>query len=169
MKGLIAGLGVLLVLGVGFFLYSSPTAPPAEMTEAEIAQIEAEVSAIADQMMTALSNLDMSFSEAHYDPATMHGNDGTAYFATYEEWVAHNEELVGRFEELDADWTNTRVDVLAPDVALFVGQNSVDATQVSGARTNIQGYITLVLKKSEGDWKIVHQASVGRWTPIEEG
>jgi ketosteroid isomerase-like protein len=144
-------------------------APPAEMTEAEIAQIQAEVAAIGDQMMTALSNLDMSVSVALYDPATMHGNDGTTYYATYDEWVVHNEELFARFEELDADWTNTRVDVLAPDVALFVGQNSVDATQVSGARTNIRGYITLVLKKIEGDWRIVHQASVGRWTPIEEG
>jgi ketosteroid isomerase-like protein len=43
MKGLIAGLAVLLVLGVAFFFYSSPAPPPAEMTEAEIAQIEADV------------------------------------------------------------------------------------------------------------------------------
>jgi ketosteroid isomerase-like protein len=156
--------GVLALL----FIATEQTAPP-EMTEAERAQIESEVAAVADQLMTALSNLDTSVSEALYDPATMHGNDGTAYFATYDEWVAHNEDLFGRFEELDAGWTNTRVDVLAPDVALFVGQNSVDATQVSGARTNIQGYITLVLKKTEGDWRIIHQASVGRWTPIEEG
>ena len=42
MKGLITAAAVLVVLGIGFLLYSSPTAAP-ELTEAEIAQIEAEV------------------------------------------------------------------------------------------------------------------------------
>lgn len=42
MKALITVLAVFVVLGLGFFLYSSPTAPP-EMTEAERAQHEAEV------------------------------------------------------------------------------------------------------------------------------
>jgi ketosteroid isomerase-like protein len=42
MKGLITVLAVLVVVGLAFFLYRAPTAPP-EMTEAEIAQHEAEV------------------------------------------------------------------------------------------------------------------------------
>lgn len=168
MKGLITLLAAVVVLGLAFFLYSSPSAPP-EMTDTEMAQIEVEVAAVADQLMTALNNLDPEVAAAIYDRSSMHGNDGTAYYADYEEWVAHNEELMGRFEELNAEWKNTRVDVLAPDVALFVGQNEVIAKQVSGAETNIQGYITLVLRRIDGEWKIIHQASVGRWTPIGEG
>ena len=42
MKAAITVLGLLVVLGFGFFLYRSPTAPP-EMTEAERAQRDAEV------------------------------------------------------------------------------------------------------------------------------
>jgi len=168
MKALLAAIALFVVLGLGFLLYSSPPAPP-EMTEAEIAQIEAEVAAVADQLMTAMNNLDTEVAAAYYDPSSMHGNDGATYYATYDEWVAHNEELFGRFEELNAEWRNTRVDVLAPDVALFVGQNEVIAKQVTGAETNIQGYITLVLRRIDGAWKIIHQASVGRWTAIEEG
>jgi ketosteroid isomerase-like protein len=42
MKGLITVLAVLVVVGLAFFLYRTPTAPP-EMTEAERAQYEAEV------------------------------------------------------------------------------------------------------------------------------
>jgi ketosteroid isomerase-like protein len=50
MKGLIAVLGLLVVLGVAFFLYGSPAGPPAEMTEAEMAQAEAEAAqAISDR------------------------------------------------------------------------------------------------------------------------
>jgi len=40
MKGLIPVLALLVVLGLGFFLYRSPTAPPAEMTDAEVAEYE---------------------------------------------------------------------------------------------------------------------------------
>jgi uncharacterized protein (TIGR02246 family) len=139
------------------------------MTEAEQAEIQAEAMVVADQLMTALNTLDPEVAAALYDRSKMHGNDGAVYFATYDEWVAHNEEFFGRFEELEGGWTNTRVDVLAPDAALFVGQNEMAVTQVSGARTNIQGYITLVMKKTDGAWKVIHQASTGRWTPIEEG
>jgi ketosteroid isomerase-like protein len=103
------------------------------------------------------------------DPTSMDGHDGAAYFANYDEWVAHSEDLLGRFEEFESEWTSKRVDVLAPDVALFVGENSADVTQTTGARTNIHGYITLVFRNNEGTWKIIHQASVGRWTPIEDG
>jgi hypothetical protein len=45
MKALITVAALLVVLGLGFFLYSTPTASP-EMTEAEIVQIEAEVKAV---------------------------------------------------------------------------------------------------------------------------
>ena len=117
MKGLIAGLAALLVIGVGFFLYSSPSAPPAEMTDAEIAQIEAAAKAVGDQSLTALNNLDVEASAALYDPSAIHGNDGMAYYATYDEWKAHLDEMYGSLEEMSLEWTNTRVDVLASDAA----------------------------------------------------
>lgn len=63
MKGLIAGLVTLAALGVLFFFYTAEKAPPpAEITEAEIAQIEAEATlAISDQwadFIVTLQNLD---------------------------------------------------------------------------------------------------------------
>jgi hypothetical protein len=139
------------------------------MTEAEEAQIEAQVMAVADQFMTALKDLDPGVAVAVYDRDSMHGNDGAAYFATYDEWVAHNEEFLGRFEEVNGDWTNTRVDVLCSDAAVFTGQNEMFVTQVTGAHTRIVAYITLVLRRIDGTWKVVLQSSTGRWTPIEEG
>lgn len=149
------------------FLVAACQSPPPEMTDAEMAQIEAEVVGVAEQFMTGLNNLDPGVAAALYDHSSMHGNDGAAYFATYDEWVAHNEEFFARFEDLNGGWTDTRVDVLAPDVALVVGQNEMAVTQVTGARTNIHGYITLVMRKTDGAWKVIHQASTGRWTPVQ--
>ena len=167
MKGLITSLAVLVVLGLAFFLYSSPTAPP-EMTEAEVAQIEAEVAVVGDQLMTAMNNLDVEALSALYDPSSMHGNDGSVYYASYDEWVAHLEQLFGSFEEMSSEWTNTRVDVLAADAALFVGQSDATLKRTEQGESR-KGYVTLVFRNTDGVWKIIHQASVGRWTPIEEG
>jgi len=51
MKGLAAGLAALMAIGVLFFVYLSPSAPPAETTEAETARIQAEVTqAITDRL-----------------------------------------------------------------------------------------------------------------------
>jgi hypothetical protein len=169
MKGLIAVFAALAVLGLAFFLYRSPAGPPAEMTEAEIAQIEADVMAVAAEMKTASDNLDTDAVVASYDPSAMHGTDGTTYYPTYEDWAAHLRDLGGRFQERTSEWRNTRVDVLARDAAVFVGQYEVTGTQVSGDMTRVQVYMTLVMRNIEGVWKVVHQASTGRWIPIEEG
>jgi uncharacterized protein (TIGR02246 family) len=48
MKGLITVLAVLVVVGLGFFLYFSPTPPP-EMSEAEVARMESGVTQALDE------------------------------------------------------------------------------------------------------------------------
>ena len=140
-------------------------ASPPEMTHAKRAQIEAEVAAVGEQLMEAMDNLDVQALSALYDPSSMHGNDGLVYYPTYDEWVAHVELLLGSFQELSSEWTSARVDVLAPDAALFVGQSEarLESTEQGESR---EGYVTLVLRNIDGAWKIIHQASVGRWAPI---
>ena len=120
MKGLIAGLAALLVLGVGIFLYSSPSAPSAEMTEAEVAQIEAEVLSVADQWIAAANEVNPDVFLGLFDPAGTHATDGYHY-ANYEDWVGRVQRLFSNWEELSWAWTTRRVDVFSSDVAMFVG------------------------------------------------
>ncbi len=157
-------LGAVAVL----VLASSCQASPDQMSGAQIAQIEGEVSAVGDQFMAAMNNLDVEALSALYDPSSMHGNDGTVYFATYDDWMAYIQQLFDSFQELSIEWTNTRVDVLAPNVALFVGQSGATLKRIEPGESR-EGYISLVLRKTDGAWKIMHQASVGRWTPIAGG
>jgi ketosteroid isomerase-like protein len=168
MRAITAALVALVLVAVLLFIRSGPT-PPAGMTEAEIGQVQEEVTAVAEQFMAALNRLDPGVAAAIYDPNSMHGNDGATYYATYDEWVTHNQEFFGGFEEMDGEWKNIRIDALAPDVALFAGQSEANVTQVGGAHTKVEGVITLVFRKIEGTWKVILQASTGRWTPIEEG
>ena len=67
MKALLAVLALLVVVGLGWFLYSSPTAPT-EMTEAEIAEIEAEAQEALDGMLEAWGELDCDKVQALYHP-----------------------------------------------------------------------------------------------------
>ena len=157
---------IAAVIGFRYFR-TSPSAWP-EMTEAEKARIEAEVAVVGDQLMTAMNNLDVEALSALYDPSSMHGNDGSVYYTSYDEWVAHLEQMLGSFEGMSSEWTNTRVDVLAADAALFVGQSNATLTRTEQGESR-EGYVTLVVRNTGGVWKIIHQAAVGRWTPVEEG
>jgi hypothetical protein len=168
MKGLIAALALLVVLGVGFFLYSSPAAPPAEMTEAEVAQIEAEVSAVGDQWIASMNAIDVTACAGLFDPAGTHGVDG-AYYANYEEWVEHLERLFSTWEAVNVAWTNTRVDVLASDAAMFVGEGEGVVTRTERGDYNLFVGTTLLAKRIGDEWKLTFQGTAGRWTAIEEG
>jgi hypothetical protein len=57
MKGLITVLALLVVVVLAYFLYRTPAAPP-EMTEAERAQIEAEVEQIMRGLYTSVAEAD---------------------------------------------------------------------------------------------------------------
>jgi len=63
MEGLITLLALLVALGPGFLFYSSPAGPP-EMTEAEIAQIEAAMDTSAGPAGTLTGNTDAQLMES---------------------------------------------------------------------------------------------------------
>jgi len=140
------------------------------MTEAERAQIEAEVMALGDQFLGSMGDLEIETMLSLYDPATMHGNDGWPYYATLDEWRAHLEDLFSGFVAIEgASWTETRIDVLAHDAAHFAGQSDLIVTRENGEKSRVQGSISLLMRNIDGLWKITHQSSVGRWTAVEEG
>ena len=137
MKGLIAGLAALLVLGVGFFLYSSPTAPSAEMTEVEIAQIQAEV---------------VQFAEAYLDMWNTEEGDGacerarafihpTRFVRIYNgepntdvnEYVRRCKNTVANWASYEAVLTDTEVRVFSPVAAMFIGTQSFTQTYLDGS------------------------------------
>jgi len=160
---------IVIVLVLGFFAYKywPPTAPP-EMTAAEIAQIEADARAVGDQWLAAVNSVDTDAFLQLFDPANTYAVDG-AYYATYDEWVGRIGRLFSSWEDVDWAWRETRVDVFAPDAAMFLGQTEGTRTRTNGEISNADVGVTLLVRKIEGVWKITYQGSAGRWTPVEEG
>jgi ketosteroid isomerase-like protein len=154
MKALLAGLALLVVLGLGFFLYSSPSAPT-QMTEAEIAQIEAEVMAFAEDHLATFEALDADRLTGYW----VEGNITSVSFAERivgpEEMAAFYENLVGGWATNDGEWLpGSVVDVISTDMALFQGTARQETTTPEGGSRLMNLHFTHFLKKIDGTWKI---------------
>jgi len=123
MKALITLLALIVVLGVAFVLYRSPPAEP-EMTEAEIAQIEAEVMEFADTFLDAWRvevHCDANLPLFHPDRLAM---PYQGEIINREGW--HEMCLMRSANVASAtfNWISREVRVLDPDAAVFIGSYS---------------------------------------------
>ena len=157
MKGLITVLAVLVVVGLAFFLYRSPSAPP-EMTEAEIAQIRAEVDSVTSEwwaVWSAGGDADRFFSFLADDAETVWISDANPLFgrADIEEAFRPVLENIQRQDNTPVEW---RTIVIAPEVAYTVRINDAVQTFVTGDSGPVIRYAeTLVWVKRDGEWRVL--------------
>jgi len=168
MKGLIALLAVLLALGVMFFFYASPTTSPAEMTVAEIAQIEATVRQEVEAQMAA------------FDQAVLAGDaEAAASFWTADALLLEPGTRVGGGDflsfvsEFFAIGRVTAVDhpvldfFVHGDVAYWIME--IDETfEIEGMDPfTVMNYAFLRWEKEDGVWKIDRYLGGPRDAPPE--
>jgi hypothetical protein len=151
MRGVVAGLAVLLALGVFFFRYAVPSpTPSAEMTQEEIAQIEEAVKqAATDQMNTWIAQEDMD-----------------AFVADHSGWAGNpwngartlegmRERQAGFWDQYDwavLDPPEWEVRILGPEAAAVKGTLEMTRTDTVGV---VQHYYA--------DWAEVWVIEDGRW------
>ena len=135
MKGLIAVLFALVILGLAFFLYRNPTAPP-EMTEAEIAQVQSEVMEAAEAWIDSWNDVETDCETAidSWHPEYM------VYFSAGErvfgdDWVEVCNQTTANRASVDGHWTDTQVRVLSSDAAVFLGSYETTMGYVDGSPT----------------------------------
>jgi len=164
MKAVAAILGVLVAAGLAFFLTTSK-APSAEMTEAEIAQIEAEVKAVADGWrMNFLDEVDVEeFVNTQSDWAggalDVDRSLDAARARLSAVWPTRENELVGQLD--------TEVRVLAPNVATVNHSYRSVRTETAGVPLvrDHEDYHVWVLE--DAGWKVLLVKRV--FTTVEEG
>ena len=120
MKALITVIALIVVLGLGYFLYSSPTAPP-EMTEAEVAQIQVEVSDLMESWMEAWRGNDCALSRDLWHPDHMAQPRGGRTGISVDGWVEQCTTQMANRASFSGEWTDTEVRVISPDAAVFSG------------------------------------------------
>jgi len=120
MKGLMTVLAILVVVGLAFFLYRTPTAPP-EMTEAETASIQAEVLVAAEAWMDSWKDMETDCETAvdSWHPEHMAFYSGGSR-VDRAGWIDYCNRTTATRASWDGSWTNPEIRVLSPDAALFV-------------------------------------------------
>jgi uncharacterized protein (TIGR02246 family) len=154
MKALITVAALLVVLGLGFFLYSSPPTS-LEMTEAEIAQIETEVNQVLDDLMTAWNAEDLEGSLAPFDSEELlvrwaaDIDDGPQAFR------ARMVDIWERALEWEGDWDYRYVEVISPTSALFIGSYQAVVSFASGSTRSWHPEWTSLLERKDSGWRII--------------
>ena len=106
---------------VAFSLSAACQAPPAEMTEAEITQIQAEVTQVLEEFMEANGAMDCARIAAIYHP----DHTAIAWGSRLLDNSGFREACEGFFESKDAwtgYWVETDVRVLTRDLAEYAGR-----------------------------------------------
>lgn len=123
MKALITVLALIVVLGLGYFLYSSPTSP-AEMTQAEIAQIEAEVTQVAEDWIQVWRDNDCALSRDIWHPEHIAQPRAGRISPSVQDWIDSCTQTTANRASAEGEWMETSVRVLSPDAAVFSGTYS---------------------------------------------
>ena len=155
MKGLIAGLALLVVLGAAFFLYRSPAGPPPEMTEAEMAQMEAEavqeIEAMLDTFGQAVLRGDAQAVSSFWTSDAVILEPGVRIEGS--EIPSFMEEVFGTYRY--TSWDNTVLDLFVHgDVAYAISEYNEVAEAEGQESMIVNNYSFIRLEKVDGSWKV---------------
>lgn len=170
MKALLAILALLVVLGLGFLLYSSPTGPT-EMSEAEIAQIQTEVTGVMERSFEGWRQGDTDMILSAFHPTETSFSWGTSPwdFATVSEWVRN---WYDTRESWEGGFTETSVKVFNQNEALFQGVYQMTITRRDGRVLHYPGTASWVslMERTEEGWKVtIGLTAAGSYEVVEEG
>lgn len=157
----------LAAVAVLLLVAACQTATP-EMTEAEIAEVEANALAWSDQWLETATNLDAEGTAALMDRDDGHSvQQGTVYRPTWAEILAGRREMNAPFTNWVAEWDERRVDVLGPDVALVTGQATGSVTDTDGREYGVLTRLAFVVRSVSGEWKGLYAHAATAAIPIE--
>jgi hypothetical protein len=172
MKGLVAVLLALVLAGLAawYFYAASDSAPPAEMTEVEIAQIEAEVTEWADAWMAVWEQNDCNAAVPFFHPTkTAFLWQGKALSRAA--WLEECNPVVANRVAFAGHWTSVEVEVLTPNVVHFLGTYTDTIRYESGrARTWAENSQLGLVERTPDGWVFTSIAATsGPAEEIEEG
>ncbi len=149
MKAL-AGLSVLCVL----LLVAAPfQATAQEMTDAERAQIEVEVTDWMDDFLATSKTLDPVQHMALYDQANGSFASGAASGDSPEEYAEFFQQLFAQWASYEGEWLQSRIEVITQDAAAFQGTARLVTTDHEAVQSERDVHFSGFLVKMAGEWK----------------
>jgi len=127
------------------------------LTDLDKATIVKEVTDRFTQLLAAINQKDVAVWEKYYSRDDFVSTvAGGILFVTRSDWV---QAITSNFSLRDSQHLELRevqVIPLAPDTALLTSQERVDMQLKSGRRTISRHVFTMIWKKEQKDWQILH-------------
>jgi len=172
MKAVAAVLAALVAVGVLMYVYTAPADAPAEMTEAEIAQIEAEVKQFAEDWFDVWRGNDCEPSRDLIHPERwVRIYDGKPN-SNVDEWMARCVTTLANRASFSANWIDTEVRVMSPDAAVLIGTSSSTFEYNDGtpARHYPINSTIMIVERTDSGWRLSNIQMVnGPYEAVEEG
>jgi uncharacterized protein (TIGR02246 family) len=124
------------------------------MTEAEIAQIEAEVNQVLDELMTAWNAEDLEGSLAPFDSEELLVRWAADIDNGPEAFHDRMVDIWERALEWEGGWDYRYVRVISPTSALFIGSYDVTVSFASGTTRSWHPEWTSLLERRDSGWRI---------------
>ena len=160
----------------GFFVLSLLLAVPfqisgQEMTEEQVAKIEAEVMSWTDQWIESSRGQDAEAVATLLDPEEARYVVNSTFHSGLDDCRDALETLYQGWNTWAGEWRGRSVEVLGPEVAFLIGEVSGPLTLVDGTEGVNQVRLSFLLRKRQQGWKAVYVHGSGTFTPtpVEEG
>ncbi len=127
---------------------------PAEMSELEIAQIEAEVMRSANDMMAAWNAEDGPSGLAFFDSETLRVFWGPDEFDSWGSFGEMWARIWEYYTSWDGGWDDSFVKVLSPTSALFMGRYHFTGTNQEGVKYLFEPHWTTLFERRADGWRM---------------
>ena len=125
-----------------------------DLTNEDVGAITDTITAITDEVLAALSALDVDRANAMYSRDCVYTNSGTIMT----DWTAIEEQdraMYGSLQTASGTWGEEHVRVLGHDAAVAAMNFSASFTDTAGVQTDMEGAATYVFALLDDGWKIV--------------
>ncbi len=135
----------------------------AELTEEQKTAIQAEVENQFDSCNAAAVDLNIdAFSEYYSEDEFISVYCWDETYTSLNTWIDSVAHAWSRLESRSAQFLEKKVTLLSPDLGLVTSVLDVDNLTKSGEKIKVKVLITLIWKKEQTGWKIIHYHESGK-------
>lgn len=127
------------------------------ITDAQQATIEDTVKALTDELINGAEQVDVDRCFANFTDAYDSGFiDNGVFYPTLDSMIDVFRSGFSRLRSQEIEMSETRISVLAPNVAILTTHGSFTETDTSNNTSDSRFALTLAYAKVGEEWKIVH-------------
>jgi len=136
--------------------------------EAQKQRIEKEVTAQFNQLVLALNQMDVGAWSDHYSKdGFLSAIAGTDHYAIRGAWVDTVTRYFSTRERQHVEPLAVRVKALTPELALMTSEEKSKMGLKSGSTIQSRHVFTMLWKKEQGGWKILHSHESWADEPVQ--